>query len=244
MTTVRCANRRGRLKAVHDWHLQIHEYDVEWLAIDGRQDLSAVGGDHDTVASFLQDERRHPLIERVIFDEQDMETSPVADFGDGRGEKVSSFVTGSREVPSSRACISSAGLIGLVMQAMIPSDRIWSWEYRGPVDVRIRMMSHRVGLQACSVAAKGSIQVGNQRFCHDQPERRALSPGSIQSGHSRPTSADSLGSRAAILPATPMRNCRCVALASTTSTRNLPRASSAGVVAITFGSALLAGGCT
>ena len=54
------ANRDGRLESAHDRHLQIHQHEVEGLAIEPRQGLTAVLGDRHVMAAAGQQAGRRP----------------------------------------------------------------------------------------------------------------------------------------------------------------------------------------
>ena len=71
------ANRDGRVEAAHDRHLQVHQHEVERLAIEPRQRLTAVLGDRHVMAAAGQQAGRDPLVDHVVLDEQDADAPAV-----------------------------------------------------------------------------------------------------------------------------------------------------------------------
>jgi len=59
-------NLRGRLVAVHPWHLAIHQDRVKALALERRQGLMAVVSDLDSAAAALEHSRRDDPVDRAV----------------------------------------------------------------------------------------------------------------------------------------------------------------------------------
>jgi hypothetical protein len=68
----RANNGRG-LKAIHFWHLYIHQYEIERFALQGLQRLTSVPSDHDRMTVFLKQTHRESLIHTVVFSEKNTE---------------------------------------------------------------------------------------------------------------------------------------------------------------------------
>ena len=64
------ADGAGRLEAVHDGHLAIHEHDIEGLARDGVDGLATISDAFDHAAHTFQEIARDLLIDETVFDEQ------------------------------------------------------------------------------------------------------------------------------------------------------------------------------
>ena len=86
------ANRDGRVESAHDRHLQIHQHQVEGLALEPGQGLAAVLGDRHVMAAAGQQAGRDPLVDHVVLDEQDARapahprpsaSAPAVDFAHG-----------------------------------------------------------------------------------------------------------------------------------------------------------------
>ena len=63
-------NRPGRLEAIHDRHLNIHQHDVERFAIHRRKRLLPVTNNGHMVSQFLQHSDGHPLVDRIVLRQQ------------------------------------------------------------------------------------------------------------------------------------------------------------------------------
>jgi hypothetical protein len=65
------ANRRRRFDAAHLGHLDVHQHDVVAALLELLERFQAVVGDLDAVAAPRQQADRHPLVDDVVFGEQD-----------------------------------------------------------------------------------------------------------------------------------------------------------------------------
>jgi len=69
------ADRSGRFPAVHLRHLDVHKHDVVPCLTNRRDRLAAVGYDGDLMPGLLQDAHRDPLIDQVVFGQQDLQSA-------------------------------------------------------------------------------------------------------------------------------------------------------------------------
>lgn len=66
----RCADRAGRLIAIHHRHVAIHEHQVVLQPCDHRQCFFPVRGDTDAAPGLLQHALHEPLVDGVVFGHQ------------------------------------------------------------------------------------------------------------------------------------------------------------------------------
>ena len=71
------ADGGGRLEAVHLRHLHVHQHGIERPAVQGRQRLAAVAGDHDLMALLLQQADGQPLVDGVVLGQQEPQPAPA-----------------------------------------------------------------------------------------------------------------------------------------------------------------------
>ena len=85
----------GRLQAVHQRHLHIHQHQVIGVFLDHVQRLCAIVGETDLAAPVLQEVRCHFLIEQIVFNQQDSDATEMLWLGSvnhtGLGERIFAF---------------------------------------------------------------------------------------------------------------------------------------------------------
>ena len=213
VTRSRSANRDGRVESAHDRHLQIHQHEVEGLAIEPRQGLTAVLGDRHVMAAAGQQAGGDPLVDHVVLDEQDAGAPAVGAHGQGAGRRFRGRrqrpTTASTPIARSIAASRSAAYTGLVRYAAMPSSAQRAWSPYSPDELSIMTVAPASsGRFATSAATSNpsmsgmfaSSRTSSNGRCGLRGRRERLDGGASARDHGRrhPPASDLLGENAPV----------------------------------------------